>query len=80
MPVISDLSKAAGGDEITIATLAEKFNTLPGGAKIQPFLDAIKTVKQLLAVKCTDTCGVRSAASPARTAPRPRPPPRAAPR
>lgn len=53
MPVISDLSKAAGGGEVTIATLAEKFNTLPGGAKIKPFLDAIKTVKQLLAgVKC----------------------------
>ena len=62
MPVISDLSKAAGGDEVTIATLAEKFNTLPGGAKIKPFLDAIKTVKQLLRrreVRPDDTdCGV----------------------
>ena len=61
VPVISDLSKAAGGSEITIATLAEKFNTLPEGAKIQPFLKAIKLVKQLLAVKCEggeDTCGV----------------------
>ena len=35
MPVISDLSKAAGGDAVTIATLAEKFNTLPGGAEDQ---------------------------------------------
>ena len=61
VPVISDLSKAAGGSEITIATLAEKFNTLPDGAKIQPFLKAIKLVKQLLTVKCDgdeDVCGV----------------------
>lgn len=60
MPVISDLSKAAGGQEVTIATLAEKFNTLPGGAKIKPFLDAIKTVKTMLgAVKCDlADCGV----------------------
>ena len=46
MPVISDLSKAAGGDEVTIATLAETFSTIAGGPKIKPFLDAIKTVKQ----------------------------------
>ncbi|TNM39689.1 calcium-binding protein [Nocardioides albidus] len=60
MPVISDLSKAAGGDEVTIASLAETFNTLAGGPKIKPFLDAIKTVKELLAgVKCDgNTCGV----------------------
>ncbi|MBO9522222.1 MAG: hypothetical protein J7518_11850 [Nocardioidaceae bacterium] len=60
MPVISDLSKAAGGDEITIATLAEKFSTIAGGPKIKPFLDAIKTVKQFLAgVKCDGSgCGV----------------------
>ena len=31
MPVISDLSKAAGGSEITIATLAETFNTIARG-------------------------------------------------
>ncbi len=61
MPVISDLSKAAGGKEVTIATLAETFNTLPAGPKIKPFLDAIKTVKQLLKVECTAgpaACGV----------------------
>ena len=60
MPVISDLSKAAGGDEITIATLAETFSTIAGGPKIKPFLDAIKTVKQFLAgVKCDGgSCGV----------------------
>lgn len=60
MPVISDLSEAAGGDPITIASLAETFNTLTGGPKIKPFLDALKTVRQLLAgVKCDgETCGV----------------------
>lgn len=60
MPVISDLSKAAGGGEVTIATLADKFNTLPGGAKIKPFLNALKTVRGLLNdVKCTaNDCGV----------------------
>ncbi len=60
MPVISDLSKAAGGDEVTIATLAETFSTIAGGPKIKPFLDAIKTVKQFLAgVKCDGgSCGV----------------------
>ena len=61
VPVISDLSKAAGGTEITIATLAEKFNTLPQGAKIQPFLKAVKLVKQLSTVKCDGgeaACGV----------------------
>ncbi|GAB3658904.1 hypothetical protein GCM10027596_15790 [Nocardioides korecus] len=62
MPVISDLSKAAGGKEVTIATLADTFNTVPGGAKIQPFLSAIRTVKKLAAgVSCdasTTTCGI----------------------
>jgi Ca2+-binding RTX toxin-like protein len=60
MPVISDLSKAAGGDEVTIATLAATFSTIAGGPKIKPFLDAIKTVKDFLAnVKCgAATCGV----------------------
>ena len=80
VPVISDLSKAAGGSEITIATLAEKFNTLPEGAKIQPFLKAIKLVKQLLAVKCDGTpAASRSAASSCSRTGRRRPPsPRAA--
>ncbi|MBB6625724.1 hypothetical protein H5V45_00190 [Nocardioides sp. KIGAM211] len=60
MPVISDLSKAAGGEAVTIATLADKFNTLPGGAKIKPFLNAIDTVRKLSKkVSCTSTdCGV----------------------
>ena len=59
MPVISDLSKAAGGKAVTIASLADTFNTLPGGAKIKPFLDAIKTVKMLRErVKCTTECGI----------------------
>ncbi len=61
MPVISDLSKAAGGKEVTIASLAETFNTLPQGARIKPFLDAIKTIKALTTVNCSGgaaQCGV----------------------
>jgi Ca2+-binding RTX toxin-like protein len=62
MPVISDLSVAAGGKPVTIASLGETFNTLPGGAKITPFLNAIKTVKKLKdGVKCSGgltSCGV----------------------
>ena len=59
MPVISDLSKAAGGKAVTIASLAETFNTVAGGPRITPFLDAIKTTKQLLAgVSCDTDCGV----------------------
>ncbi|WP_165354482.1 calcium-binding protein [Nocardioides glacieisoli] len=59
MPVISDLSKAAGGKEVTIATLAQTFNTLPAGPRIKPFLDAIKTVKALTEVDCTEECSIR---------------------
>ncbi|EAQ00456.1 type I secretion target repeat protein [Janibacter sp. HTCC2649] len=63
MPVISDLSTAAGGQPITIATLAETFSTIAGGPKIKPFLDAIKTTKDFLKnVNCPDAtaggCGV----------------------
>ena len=58
MPVISDLSKAAGGQAVTIASLAETFNTLPQGAKIKPFLDAIKLIKRLQAVSCSAGCKV----------------------
>ena len=63
MPVISDLSTAAGGQPITIATLAETFSTVAGGPKIKPFLDAIKTTKDFLKnVNCPDSpkgaCGV----------------------
>lgn len=58
MPVISDLSKAAGGKAVTIASLAETFNTLPGGPQITPFLDGVKTIKALTNVKCSTSCGV----------------------
>ncbi len=62
MPVISDLSKAAGGKAVTIASLAETFNTLPQGAQFKGFLDAIKTIKALTNVNCPittpSTCGV----------------------
>lgn len=60
IPVISDLSVAAGGDEITIATLAQTFSTLAGGPKIEPFLRVIKQVNDLVKnISCTDSaCGV----------------------
>lgn len=64
MPVISDLSTAAGGQPITIATLAETFSTVAGGPRIKPFLDAIKTTKDILKnvgcdpAKAGGQCGV----------------------
>ncbi len=60
IPVISDLSVAAGGDEVTIATLAEQFSTLAGGPKIGPFLDVIKQVRDLVKnLSCSAaSCGI----------------------
>ena len=60
IPVISDLSVAAGGDEVTIATLAEQFSTLAGGPRIGPFLDVVKQVRSLVkSLSCSaSTCGV----------------------
>ncbi len=60
IPVISDLSVAAGGDEVTIATLAETFSTLVGGPKIGPFLDVVKQVRELVKnLDCSAaTCGI----------------------
>ena len=48
IPLISDLSEAVGGDPITIASLAATFSTLAGGPDIQPFLDVLKNVRDLL--------------------------------
>jgi hypothetical protein len=48
IPVISDLSEAVGGDPVTIASLAATFSTLAGGPDIQPFLDVLKNVRDLL--------------------------------
>lgn len=48
VPVLSDLSEAVGGDPITIASLAETFSTLAGGPDLQPFLDVLKNIRDLL--------------------------------
>jgi Ca2+-binding RTX toxin-like protein len=48
IPVISDLSEAVGGDPVTIASLAQTFSTLAGGPDIQPFLDVLKNIRDLL--------------------------------
>ncbi|MDP3713403.1 MAG: calcium-binding protein [Mycobacteriales bacterium] len=48
VPVLSDLAEAVGGDPITIASLAEAFNTLAGGPDIGPFLEVVKNIRDLL--------------------------------
>ncbi len=48
VPVLSDLAEAVGGDPITIATLAQTFSTLAGGPDLQPFLDVLKNIRDLL--------------------------------
>jgi Ca2+-binding RTX toxin-like protein len=47
IPVLSDLSKAVGGDDVTIASLAQTFSTLASGPDIAPFLDVITKVVKL---------------------------------
>ena len=56
VPLISDLSEAVGGDPVTIASLAQTFSTLAGGPDIQPFLDVLKNVRDLLKALSGD-CG-----------------------
>ena len=47
LPVLSDLSKLAGGDDVTIASLAQTFSTIAGGPDITPFIEVLKTIKSL---------------------------------
>jgi Ca2+-binding RTX toxin-like protein len=44
LPVLSDLSKAVGGGDVSIATLAQTFSTLAGGPEIEPFINVVKKV------------------------------------
>jgi Ca2+-binding RTX toxin-like protein len=44
IPVLSDLSRLAGGDDVTLVTLAKTFNTLTDG----PSLDFVDTVKAVI--------------------------------
>jgi Ca2+-binding RTX toxin-like protein len=48
MPVLSDLSRAVGGDDVTIASLAQTFSTLAGGPDLEPFLNVLKNIRTLL--------------------------------
>ncbi len=47
IPVLSDLSRMAGGDDVTLMTLAKSFNTLAGGPKLD-FVDTIKSVIEFI--------------------------------
>lgn len=54
IPVLSDLSKMAGGDDVTLVTLAKTFNTLADG----PSLDFVDTVKAIIDfINRLPTCG-----------------------
>ncbi len=47
IPVLSDLSRLAGGDDVTLVTLAKAFNTLAGGPSLE-FVDTIKAIIQFI--------------------------------
>ncbi len=43
LPVLSDLSKLAGGDDVTLITLAKAFSTVSGGPKLD-FVDTVAAI------------------------------------
>ena len=47
IPVLSDLSRMAGGGDVTLMTLAKSFSTLAGGPKLD-FVDTIKSVIEFI--------------------------------
>jgi len=47
IPVLSDLSRLAGGDDVTLITLAKTFSTLLDGPKLD-FVDTIKSVIEFI--------------------------------
>ncbi|MFC0624645.1 calcium-binding protein [Kribbella deserti] len=47
IPVLSDLSRMAGGDDVTLMTLAKTFSTLADGPKLD-FVDTIKAVIEFI--------------------------------
>lgn len=59
IPVLSDLSKAAGGPDITLIWLAKTFSTLNGGPKLD-FVDTIRAVVDFVkrVPNCTTTCKI----------------------
>ncbi|GAB3938305.1 hypothetical protein GCM10029976_052600 [Kribbella albertanoniae] len=56
IPVLSDLSRMAGGDDVTLMTLAKAFSTLVDGPKLD-FVDTIKAVVEFInrLPKCNPT-------------------------
>ncbi|MFK4084074.1 calcium-binding protein [Kribbella sp. NPDC020789] len=56
IPVLSDLSRMAGGDDVTLMTLAKAFSTLADGPKLE-FVDTIKAVVEFInrLPKCSPT-------------------------
>jgi Ca2+-binding RTX toxin-like protein len=54
LPVLSDLSRAVGGDDVTIASLAQAFSTLVGGPDIAPFLTVLKNIRDLVKLLSAD--------------------------
>jgi len=56
IPVLSDLSKAVGGDDVTIASLAAEFNTLAGGPDIQPFIDVLTHINDVVKKLTSGAC------------------------
>ncbi len=54
IPVLSDLSKMAGGDDVTLVTLAKTFNTLAGGPSLE-FVDTVKAIIDF--INRLPTCG-----------------------
>lgn len=47
IPVLSDLSRLAGGDDVTLITLAKTFSTLTGGPKLD-FVDTVKAIIEFI--------------------------------
>ncbi|HJQ44615.1 MAG TPA: hypothetical protein VJ831_16110, partial [Jatrophihabitantaceae bacterium] len=47
IPVLSDLSRLAGGDDVTLITLAKTFSTIAGGPDLS-FVDTIKAVIEFI--------------------------------
>ncbi|WP_432944824.1 calcium-binding protein [Kribbella sp. CA-253562] len=47
IPVLSDLSRMAGGDDVTLMTLAKSFSTLTDGPQLE-FVDKIKAVIEFI--------------------------------
>ena len=56
IPVLSDLSHLVGGDDVTIASLAEEFNTLAGGPDIAPFIDVLTNINKVVKALTGGNC------------------------